>query len=87
MFLKKLSYYYIRIDDNKGFPTVYSGVLYVISISKLWVFEKSVSNLLSRKMRTKNLAILFKRPYLDNSKTHMFSLLFYLVIFIFQLIK
>ncbi len=31
-------------------------------------------------MRTGNLAVEFKRPYLNNSKTQMFSLLFYLVL-------
>ncbi len=29
--MKKLSYCYICIDDNKCFPTVCSGVLYLIS--------------------------------------------------------
>ena len=29
--MKKLSYCYFCIDDNKCFPTVYSGVFYLIS--------------------------------------------------------
>ena len=73
---------FTRFHTPVSKTTLYVHPLFwVIFNFKLWVFEKAVSHVVSRKMRTKNVAVVFKRPYLDNSKTQMFSLLFYLVLY------